>query len=79
LKKNEDNVTFGDSGTSNIIGKDTLSLENGRDKVENVLCVEELKHDLLNISSMCDQGHTLTFNSQGCKIINKNSSKLVAK
>jgi hypothetical protein len=28
---------------------------------------------------MCDQGHTLTFDSQECKIRKENSSKLVAK
>jgi hypothetical protein len=28
---------------------------------------------------MCDQGHTLTFNTQECKIRKENSGKLVAK
>jgi hypothetical protein len=60
LKKNEGGVTFGDNDTSKIVGKDTLSLDNGRDKVEKVLCVEYLKHNLLSVSHMCDQGHTLS-------------------
>jgi hypothetical protein len=79
LKKNEGNVTFGDNGTSKIVGKGTLSLDNGRDKVEKVLCVEDLKHNILSVSQMCDQGHTLTFDSQECKIKKENSGKLVAK
>jgi hypothetical protein len=32
LKKNEGIVTFRDNGNSRIVGKGTLSLENGRDK-----------------------------------------------
>jgi hypothetical protein len=79
LKKNEGIVTFQDNDTSNIVGKYTLSLDNGRDKLEKVLSIEDLKHTLLSVSHMCDQGHTLTFDSQACKIRNPNSSKLVAK
>jgi hypothetical protein len=79
LKKNEDNVSFGDNGSSRIVGKGTLSLDNGRAKVEKVLCVENLKHNLLSVSQMCDQGHTLTFDSQECKIKKEDSCKLVAK
>jgi hypothetical protein len=79
LKKNEGNVTFGDNDTSKIVGKGTLSLDNGRDKVEKVMCVEDLKHNILSVSQMCDQGHTLTFDSQECKIRKENSGKLVAK
>jgi hypothetical protein len=50
LKKNEGSVKFGDNGTSTIVGKGTLSFDTGRDKVENVLCVENLKHNLLSVS-----------------------------
>ena len=50
MKKNEGSVTFGDNGTSKIVGKGTLSLDNGSHKVENVQCVEELKQNLLNVS-----------------------------
>ena len=59
---NEGNFTFGDHCTSKIIGKGTLNLNNGRAKVEYVLYVEELKHNLLSLSQMCDRGHTLTSN-----------------
>jgi hypothetical protein len=79
LKKNEGNVTFGDNDISKIIGKCTLSIDNGRAKVEKVLCVETLKRNLLSVSQMCNQGHTLTFDSQECEIIKENSGKLVAK
>jgi hypothetical protein len=56
LKKNEDSVTFGDNDSSKIVGKCNLSLDNGRDKVEKVMCVEYLKHNILSVSQMCDQG-----------------------
>jgi len=44
LKKNQGSVTFGDNGISKIVGKGTLNIDNGREKVEKVLCVEKFKH-----------------------------------
>jgi hypothetical protein len=40
LKTNEGSATFGNNGSTNIVGKGTLLLDNGRAKVENVLCVK---------------------------------------
>jgi hypothetical protein len=37
-----------------------------------------MKHNLLSVSQMCDQGHNLTFNSQGCEIRKEGSGILVA-
>jgi hypothetical protein len=79
LKRNEGNFTFVDNGNSKIVGKGTLNIDNGKDKVEKVICVENLKHNLLSVSHMCDQGNNLTFNSWECEIIKPNSSKLVVK
>jgi hypothetical protein len=39
--------------------------------------VEDLKHNLLSVSKICDQGYTLTFDSQKCKIRENNSGRLV--
>jgi predicted RNase H-related nuclease YkuK (DUF458 family) len=50
LKKNEGSVTFGDNGSSKIVGKGTLNLDNVRAKVEKVLCVEYLKNNILSVS-----------------------------
>jgi hypothetical protein len=50
LKKNESSVTFGNNGTSKIVGKGTLSLDNGRNKTETILCIEDLKYNLLIVS-----------------------------
>jgi len=41
--------------------------------------VENLKHNLISVRQMCDQGHTLTFDSRECEIKKENSGKLVAK
>jgi hypothetical protein len=40
--------------------------------------VEDLKHNLLSVSKICDQGYTLTFDSRKCKIRENNSGRLVA-
>jgi hypothetical protein len=36
-----------------------------------------MKHNLLGVSQMCDQGHKFTFNSQKCEITREGSGKLV--
>jgi hypothetical protein len=37
-----------------------------------------MKHNLLSVSKMCDQGHKFTFDSQKCEIRKEGSGKLVA-
>jgi len=63
LKKNEGNVTFGDNGRSKIVGKGILNLDNKKDKIEKVMCVEYIKHNILDVSQICDQGHNIIFKS----------------
>jgi hypothetical protein len=36
-----------------------------------------MKHNLLSVSQMCDQGHKVTFDSQKCEIRREGSGKLV--
>jgi len=60
-------VTFGSDDTTRIAGKGTLSLLNENTKTKNVLYVDGMKHNILNVSHMCDQGPDLTFNSQVLK------------
>jgi hypothetical protein len=64
LNKNEGNVTFGYNGRSKIIGKGILNLDNIKAKIEKCMCVEDLKHNILSVSQMCDQGHNIIFNSR---------------
>ena len=37
-----------------------------------------MKHNLLSVSQMCDQGHKVNFDSQRCEIRKEGSGKLVA-
>ena len=36
-----------------------------------------MKHNILSVSQMCDQGHKVTFDSQKCYIRREGSGKLV--
>lgn len=48
-KEKRGNATFGNDVPTKIIGKGTIILGNERDKVENVLLVEGLKHNIINV------------------------------
>jgi hypothetical protein len=37
-----------------------------------------MKHNMLSVSQMCDQGHKLVFDLEKCKIRKEGSRKLVA-
>jgi hypothetical protein len=37
-----------------------------------------MKHNILSVIQMCDQGHKVTFNSQKCEIRKEGSRKLIA-
>jgi hypothetical protein len=72
------NVTFGNDVSAKIIGKGTINLGNEKAKEENVLLIEDMKHNLLSVSQMCDQGHILAFDSKKCEIRKKKLGRLVA-
>jgi hypothetical protein len=78
LKKKGGNVAFGDDSSTKILGKGIVKLGSENVKAGKVLLVEDLKHNLLSVSEMCDQGYTLTFDSRKCKIRENNSGRLVA-
>jgi hypothetical protein len=79
LKKERDgSISFGNDNLARIIGKGTVKIESKDVMEENVLLVEDMKHNLLSVSQMCDQGHRLVFDSKKCEIRKEESSKLVA-
>jgi hypothetical protein len=78
LKRKGGNVAFGDDSSVKILGEGVVDLGRKNVKEKNVLLVEDLKHNLLSVSKMCDQGYTLTFDSRKCKIKENNSGRLVA-
>ena len=71
-------VSFGDNVSTSIVGKGIVSLDNGKTKTQNVLYVKGLKHNILSVSQMCDQGYNLIFHSKGCEIRKATSGRLVA-
>jgi hypothetical protein len=78
LKRKDRNVAFGDDSSAKILGEGVVELGRKNVKAKNVLLVEDLNHNLLSVSKMCDQGYTLTFDSRKCKIRENNSGRLVA-
>jgi hypothetical protein len=79
LRKEIDrSVSFGNDNSAKIIGKGTVRIGNKNEKAKNVLLVEDMKHNLLSVIQMCDQGHKVTFSSQKCEIRKEGSRKLVA-
>jgi hypothetical protein len=77
-KERDGSVSFGNDDSTKIIGKCTVGVGNKNTKAENVLLVEDMKHNLLSVSQMCDQGHKITFDSQKCEIRKQGSGKLIA-
>jgi hypothetical protein len=79
LKKERDEpVSFGNDNSTKIIGKDIVKLGSKDAIAENVLLVKNMKHNLLSVSQMCDQGNTLLFDSKKCEIRKEGLGKLVA-
>jgi hypothetical protein len=63
LKRKGGNVAFGDDSSAKILEKGVVELGRENVKAKNVLFFEDLNHNLLSVSKMCDQGYTLTFDS----------------
>jgi hypothetical protein len=78
LKTKGGNVAFGDDSSTKILGKGTLKLGSENVKAGKVLLVEDLKHNILSVRKICDQGYTLMFDSRKCKIRENKSGRLVA-
>ena len=60
-------MSFGNDGSSNVIGSGTVTLGRKDVLANNVLLVENMNQNLLNVGQMCDQGHTILFNSTKCE------------
>jgi hypothetical protein len=63
LKRKGGNVAFGDDSSTKILGEGVVELGRKNVKAKNVILVEDLKHNLLSVSKICDQGYTLMFDS----------------
>jgi hypothetical protein len=58
-KEIDGSFSFGNDDSTKIIGKGIVRIWNKNTKVENVLLVEDMKHNILSVSQMCDQGHKI--------------------
>ena len=71
-------VSFGNDTPAVIKGKGTVQLKE-KVKAGNVLYVDGLKHNLLSVSQMCDQGTKVIFQSNGCSVHDLDTRKTVIK
>ena len=78
IDKDKGTVSFGNKNSTKVFGKGTIKIGSEKSLDENVLLEENMKHNLLSVSQMCDQGHELLFNSKGCRIRKQGSRNLVA-
>jgi hypothetical protein len=67
-KERDGSVSFGNDDSTKIIRKGIVRIGNKNTKEKNILLVEDMKHNLLSVSQMCDQGHKVNFDSQKCEI-----------
>jgi len=59
-----DSVAFVNNSSVKILGKCIVDLGSNKENATNILLVENLKHNLLSVRKMCDQGYNnITFNS----------------
>jgi hypothetical protein len=68
IEERDGSVSSGNDDSTKIIGKGTVKIGNKNTKEENILLGEDMKHNLLSVSQMCDQVHKVTFDSQKCEI-----------
>ena len=78
IENDKGSVSFGNNNSTKVLGKGAIKLGFKNYLDENFLLVDNMKHNLLSVSQMCDQGHELIFNSKGCQIRKQGSRKLVA-
>lgn len=69
-RMNRGKVKFEGNSLARVVGIGSLVLNDGETKVENILYVKGLKHNLLSVSQLCDEGYDLVFNSK-YHVINK--------
>ncbi|XP_068466443.1 uncharacterized protein [Phaseolus vulgaris] len=74
--KAEGHVTYGDNNRGRILRRGNVGIADST-TIENVLCVEGLKHSLLSISQLFDKGYKVNFEANTCKISNEISGKVL--
>ena len=68
-------VTFGDDSKGFTLGYGMIKKDNVI--IEKVALVDGLKHNLLSISQLCDNGKKVHFSQESCFIANKESGNIL--
>ncbi|KAH9705964.1 hypothetical protein KPL70_012065 [Citrus sinensis] len=74
--ENGGDVSFGDNSKRKIIGIGNVGNVSST-LIENVCLVENLKHNLLSISQLCDKGYRVIFDESKCVIENACAGKVL--
>ena len=69
-------VTFGDDSNGNIIGIDNIKIGSSL-LIENVILIDGLKHNLLSISQLCDQGFKVIFDDFSCNVLDSKTNACI--
>lgn len=67
-KERDGTILFRNDSSTKILGKGTINIGIKDSVAKNVLLIENMNQNFLSVSQMCDQGHTLLYNSRKCKI-----------
>eukprot|EP00253_Pinus_taeda_P010465 PITA_10465 len=76
--ENEKNVSFGNNTHVVIKGKGSIFLKE-KVKLGNVVYVDGLKHNLLSVGQMCEQGNEVVFRSNRCVVRELDTGETVIK
>ncbi|KAK8934099.1 Methylthioribose kinase [Platanthera zijinensis] len=68
-------VIFGDSSFGTTKGYGAVQI--GSDTFKKVAYVEGLKHNLISISQLCDEGYQVTFNKAICKVKSEDNTTVL--
>ena len=74
----ENKVTFGNDTPAVIKGKGSVFLKE-KVKANEVMYLDGLKHNLLSVSQMCDQGTEVVFSSKECVVCDLDTGKTIIK
>jgi len=77
-EKKDGTMSFGNDGSSNVIGVGTITFGSKDALAKDVLLVENMNQNFLSVGHMCDQGHMILFNSKKCEIRKDKFGKIVA-
>ena len=75
-EKEGGSVTFGNNDKAKIKGMGIIGKNNSA-KIKDVQYVEGLKHNLLSISQLCDNGYEVIFKPSICEIKQTSSGKII--